>query len=74
MTLAFPDSANAYDILAEAYMTNSDDDLAIQYYKKILEMIPKDIKADKEFLKRLTQGALERQKSSKRNNFTKFKF
>jgi CubicO group peptidase (beta-lactamase class C family) len=56
---AFPDSANVYDSLAEAYMKNGDSELAIKYYKKTLEIIPKDTKADKEFLERLKKGALE---------------
>lgn len=56
---AFPNSANVYDSLAEAYMKNGDNELAIKYYKKTLEMIPKDTKADKAFLERLKKGALE---------------
>ncbi len=59
---AFPESANVYDSLAEAYMKNGDSELAIKYYKKTLEMIPKDTKADKAFLERLKQGALEKLK------------
>jgi len=58
----FPESANVYDSLAEAYMKNGDKELAIKYYKKTLEMIPKDTEADKEFLERLKQGALEKLK------------
>jgi CubicO group peptidase (beta-lactamase class C family) len=57
---AYPESANVYDSLAEAYMTNGDKELAIKYYKKTLEMIPKDTKADKEFLERIKKGALEK--------------
>jgi CubicO group peptidase (beta-lactamase class C family) len=57
---AFPESANVYDSLAEAYMKNGDNELAIKYYKKTLEMIPKDTKADKEFLERIKKGALEK--------------
>jgi CubicO group peptidase (beta-lactamase class C family) len=59
---AFPESANVYDSLAEAYMKNGDNELAIKYYKKTLEMIPKDTKADKAFLERLKQGALDKLK------------
>jgi tetratricopeptide (TPR) repeat protein len=58
----FPESANVYDSLAEAYMTNGDNELAIKYYKKTLEMIPKDTKADKGFLERLKKGALDKLK------------
>lgn len=56
---AFPKSANVYDSLAEAYMNNGDIDLAKKYYKKTLEMIPKDTKADKAALENLKQGATE---------------
>jgi CubicO group peptidase (beta-lactamase class C family) len=56
---AFPNSANVYDSLAEAYMKNGDNELAIKYYKKTLEIIPKDAKADKAFLERLKKNALE---------------
>ncbi|UCC39735.1 MAG: serine hydrolase [Candidatus Aminicenantes bacterium] len=55
----FPNSANVYDSLAEAYVRKGDSELAIKYYKKTLEMIPKDTKADKAFLERLKKGALE---------------
>ena len=56
---AFPNSANVYDSLAEAYMKNGDNELAIKFYKKTLEMIQKDTKADKAFLEGLKKGALE---------------
>jgi tetratricopeptide (TPR) repeat protein len=56
---AFPGSANVYDSLAEAYMNDGDIDLAIKYYKKTLEMIPKDTKADKTALENLKRGATE---------------
>ncbi len=59
---AYPESANVYDSLAEAYMNNGDKEMAITYYKKTLEMIPKDKKADKDFLERLRTGALEKLK------------
>jgi len=57
---AFPDSANVYDSLGEAYMENGDDELAIKYYEKTMEMASKDTKADKAFLERLEKGALEK--------------
>jgi tetratricopeptide (TPR) repeat protein len=59
---AYPESANVYDSLAEAYMNNGDRELAITFYKKVLEMIPKDQKADKDFLERIKTGALEKLK------------
>jgi CubicO group peptidase (beta-lactamase class C family) len=38
----FPDSANAWDSLAEAYMTKGEKDLAIKYYEKSLELNPQN--------------------------------
>nr|NIR48311.1 tetratricopeptide repeat protein [candidate division KSB1 bacterium]NIR73039.1 tetratricopeptide repeat protein [candidate division KSB1 bacterium]NIS23819.1 tetratricopeptide repeat protein [candidate division KSB1 bacterium]NIT70746.1 tetratricopeptide repeat protein [candidate division KSB1 bacterium]NIU24468.1 tetratricopeptide repeat protein [candidate division KSB1 bacterium] len=37
---AYPDSWNVYDSLAEAYMENGQNELAIQFYKKSLQMNP----------------------------------
>lgn len=41
----FPRSANTYDSLGEAYMNNSDSDLAIANYKKSLELNPNNANA-----------------------------
>ena len=38
----YPQSANAYDSLGEAYMKNGDKDLAIASYKKSLELNPQN--------------------------------
>jgi CubicO group peptidase (beta-lactamase class C family) len=57
---AFPGSANVYDSLAEAYMKGGDDALAIEFYKKTIEMASKDQKADKAFLGGLEKGAREK--------------
>jgi CubicO group peptidase (beta-lactamase class C family) len=38
----FPNDANAYDSLGEAYMLNGDRELAIKSYEKTLEMNPKN--------------------------------
>jgi CubicO group peptidase (beta-lactamase class C family) len=38
----YPQDANAYDSLGEAYMTNGDKALAIENYKKSLELNPKN--------------------------------
>ncbi|HVF91252.1 MAG TPA: serine hydrolase, partial [Blastocatellia bacterium] len=38
----YPNSSNAYDSLAEAYMVNGDKQLAITNYKKSLELDPKN--------------------------------
>ena len=59
---AHPASANVYDSLAEAYMNSGDKDLAIAYYKKALEAIPKDPRPDKDFLEQLKKGAEEKLK------------
>ncbi|NIM90723.1 MAG: alpha/beta fold hydrolase [Candidatus Aminicenantes bacterium] len=53
----FPQSANVYDSLAEAYMKSGNDKLAIKYYRKTLDAIPHDPRADKDFLERLKKGA-----------------
>ncbi len=46
----FPNSANVYDSLGEAYMKNGDNDLAIKNYEKVLEMNPESENA-REMLK-----------------------
>jgi acetyl esterase/lipase len=42
---AYPQSFNTYDSLAEAYMINGDKELAIQNYRKSLEVNPKNTNA-----------------------------
>jgi CubicO group peptidase (beta-lactamase class C family) len=42
---AYPQGANAYDSLAEAYMTANERELAIQNYKKSLELNPNNTNA-----------------------------
>ena len=42
---AYPQASNTYDSLAEAYMNNNERDLAIQNYKKSLELNPKNTNA-----------------------------
>lgn len=41
----YPQSSNVYDSLAEAYMGNNDRELAIRYYRKSLELNPKNTNA-----------------------------
>ncbi len=48
----YPDSANAYDSLGEAYLILGDTESAIKYYKKSLELNPKNTNATEQ-LKRL---------------------
>ncbi|PKV51536.1 CubicO group peptidase (beta-lactamase class C family) [Aquimarina sp. MAR_2010_214] len=43
----FPNSANAYDSLGEAYFTDKNYDLALKNYKKSLELNPKNSNAKK---------------------------
>jgi CubicO group peptidase (beta-lactamase class C family)/pimeloyl-ACP methyl ester carboxylesterase len=64
----FPQSANVYDSLAEAYMKSGNDKLAIKYYKKTLEAIPDDPRSDKDFLERLKKGALDNLKKLEKQN------
>ncbi len=49
---AYPDSWNAYDSLAEAYMQDKNNKLAIKYYKKSVELNPGNTNG-KEALKKL---------------------
>ncbi|CAN5403316.1 hypothetical protein BH10BAC5_BH10BAC5_07810 [soil metagenome] len=46
-TELFPDIANTYDSLAEAYMNNGNKELAIKNYKKVLELRPQNENAKK---------------------------
>ena len=41
----FPNSANAYDSLGEAYMTKGDKELSIKNYKRSLELNPNNANA-----------------------------
>jgi CubicO group peptidase (beta-lactamase class C family) len=59
---SYPESTNVYDSLAEAYLNNGDTELAVTYYKKVLEIIPKDTTTDKDFLERIKTGAIEKLK------------
>jgi CubicO group peptidase (beta-lactamase class C family) len=59
---SYPESANVYDSLAEAYLNSGDKELALTYYRKVLEAIPKDKTADKDFLERLKKGAEDKLK------------
>ena len=54
---AYPKSSNPYDSLAEAYMTINERDLAIQNYKKAVELNPNNTNAV-ETLKRLEKGSV----------------
>jgi CubicO group peptidase (beta-lactamase class C family) len=53
-TRMFPNIANTYDSLAEAYMLSGDKESAIKYYKKALEVDP-NFESSKKMLKKLQE-------------------
>jgi predicted Zn-dependent protease len=53
----YPQSANCYDSLAEAYMRTGNSKMAIKYYQLTLTRIPHDTRASKTTLASLKQGA-----------------
>jgi CubicO group peptidase (beta-lactamase class C family) len=57
---AFPDSANAYDSLAEAYETSGNRETAIKFYEKVLEALPRDGSINEQFKNRLKENALKK--------------
>jgi tetratricopeptide (TPR) repeat protein len=59
---AYPESANVYDSLAEAYLSNGDKDLAVVYYRKALQAIAGDKTTEKDLLERIKKGAEEKLK------------
>ena len=52
---AYPNSANVYDSLAEAYLRSGDSVRAIQFYEKTLSLNPNNTTAA-EALKKLKKG------------------
>ena len=56
---AYPESANVYDSLGEAYMNNGDKKLAITNYEKSLELDPKNTNAT-EMLNKLKSTPVDR--------------
>lgn len=54
---AYPNSANTWDSLAEAFMANSDNKLAIKYYKKALETLPIDTTTSEQLKEAIRTGA-----------------
>jgi len=52
----FPDVANCYDSLAEGYMTNGQNDLAIKYYRIAYEKIDSDSTANEQFKQTIKEG------------------
>lgn len=45
--MTYPESANTYDSLGEAYLANGDQEPALKYYKKAFEMDPTNSNAEK---------------------------
>lgn len=56
-TLAFPNSANTFDSLADAYLANGQNELALRMSEKALELLPKD--SSNEELKRAIRESAE---------------
>jgi dienelactone hydrolase len=54
---AYPHSANTWDSLAEAYMANGSNELAIKYYKKALETLPSDTTTSEQLKEAIRNGA-----------------
>ena len=46
-TVAYPNSPNTYDSLADGYIADGQKDLALQSAKRALELLPADISDDK---------------------------
>ncbi len=67
----FPNSANVYDSLAEAYMKSGNNELAIKFYQKSLQAIPDDPRPDKDFLERLKKNALSNLEKLQKKKDTK---
>ncbi len=63
---AYPDSANVYDSLSDAYQAAGDKEQTALYCRKTLEAIPRDKNADRETLENLRQSALEKLKAAER--------
>jgi ketosteroid isomerase-like protein len=61
----FPNSANAYDSLADAYEADGNKQMAIEFAQKALDTLPKDSSANEEFKKRVKDSATEKLKRLK---------
>ncbi|HXJ13709.1 MAG TPA: alpha/beta fold hydrolase [Candidatus Limnocylindrales bacterium] len=59
---AYPDSANVYDSLSDAYLADGQKDLARENAKKALQVLATDTKATGDFRKGLQQNAEEKLK------------
>jgi ketosteroid isomerase-like protein len=61
----FPNSANAYDSLADAYEADGNKELAIEFAQKALDMLARDANGDQEFKNRVRESANDKLKRLK---------
>jgi tetratricopeptide (TPR) repeat protein len=61
----YPNSANAYDSLADAYEADGNRQLAIEFAQKALDTLPKDASTNQEFKNRVKDSATEKLKRLK---------
>ena len=54
---AFPNSANTYDSLSDAYLEAGDRAKALEYARKAIEALPRDTNAPEQFKETIRQGA-----------------
>ena len=61
-TKLYPDSANAWDSLAESYWKAKNNDKAIEYYNKAIQLDPDGVTGDnsREMLEKVKMGMNER--------------
>jgi dienelactone hydrolase len=66
-TRAYPDSANTYDSLGDAYLANGQNDLALQASERALAMLPKDSSppARKELIRQSAEQKIAKLKGGK---------
>lgn len=57
-----PTSANAYDSLAEVYERTGNKEMAVKYYQKVLEVLPKDTRTAEQLKTQLKENALKKLK------------
>ncbi|WP_273568959.1 S41 family peptidase [Maribacter halichondriae] len=60
----FPNAANPYDSLGEAYHIDGNDSLAVKYYEKSLELDPKNINAE-DWINRIKYAEYDKSRFSK---------
>jgi tetratricopeptide (TPR) repeat protein len=63
----FPNSANAYDSLSDAYETDGNKELAIEFAQKALDVLPKDPSTNQNLKNRVKESASEKLKRLRGN-------